>query len=286
MATGDYGTGGFIARPRITLVVLVLASLTLVTISYKSHGGGIGSIFQNSLRSITNPIRSSADAVVRPIDNVFSGAFHYSSLKQQESKLQHQVSTLKNQVLIANKYQSEAQSLSKLINLPFAQGLPSVAAIVDNYSPTNTQLSVDLDKGSSQGIKVGEPVVSSLGLIGRVVSVTSNSSTVLLIADPTSSVGVEFGKSNHIALAVGKGSFSSLSVALVNPGTPIHKGETMFTSGLQGGIFPPGIPVGVVASYSYLPGDLQEHVTISPLANLAHLQYVKVLEWLPGGSKG
>lgn len=286
MATGDYGTGGFLARPRITLVVLVLASLTLVTISYKSHGGGIGSIFQNSLRSITNPIRSSADAVIRPIDNVFSGAFNYSALKQQESKLQHQLKTLKNQELMASKYQSEAQSLSKLIDIPFAQGLPSVAAIVDNYSPTNTQLTVDLNKGASQGIKVGEPVVSSLGLVGRVVSVTSNSSTVLLIADPTSSVGVEFGKNNNVALAVGKGSFTSLNVALVDPGTPIHKGETMFTSGLQGGIFPPGIPVGVVASYSYLPGDLQEHVVMTPLADLGHLQYVKVLNWLPGGAKG
>lgn len=285
MATGDYGTGGFLARPRITLLVLVLASLTLVTISYKSHNGGIGSIFQNSLKGITNPIRSTADSVIRPVGDVFSGAFDYGNLKQENAKLKNEVQTLKNRDVLARKYQSEVQHLTKLINIPFAQGMNSVAATVDNYSPTNTQLTIDLEKGSAQGIRVGEPVVSSLGLVGQVKSVTKNSSTVLLIADPTSSIGVEFGKSRTDALVVGNGSFSKLNVELVNPGTTLRSGETMYTSGLQGGIFPPNIPVGTVSSHTYLPGALQEHVTLTPLADLAHLQYVKVLDWLPGGGK-
>lgn len=285
MAPGDYGSGGFLARPRITLLVLVLASLTLVTISYKSHGSGLGSIFQNSLRSITDPIRSTANSVIRPVGDVFSGAFDYSNLKSENAKLKSEVQTLKNQDILANKYQNEVKQLTRLDNIPFSQGLKSVTAIVDNYSPTNTQLTVDLDKGSAQGIRVGEPVVSSLGLVGRVKTVTKGSSTVLLIADPTSAVGVEFGKSRTVALAVGNGSFKTLNVELVNPGTSLRNGETMYTSGLQGGIFPPNIPVGVVASHSYLPGALQEHVTLSPLADLAHLQYVKVLDWLPGGGK-
>lgn len=285
MASRDYGVSGFFVRPRATLLALVLTSITLVTVSYKSHGSGIGSVFQSSLRSITVPIRSTTNSVVRPVENIFNGIVNYSSLKRQNVFLSNEVRTLKNQSTLASKYQEEVQKLSSLVNLPFAQGIPSVAALVDNYSPSNTQLTVDLSKGSSAGIRVGEPVVSALGLIGRVVSVGRSSSTVLLVADPSSSIGVSFNGGKNQALEVGTGSFTSLKVDLVNPGTHLVSGEIMYTSGLQGGLFPPGVPVGKVTKYSSFAGALQEQVTLSPMADLAHLQYVSVLDWLPGGGK-
>lgn len=285
MSPRQYGSNGFFVRPRVTLVALVLASITLITLSYKSPNSGVSSAFQKSLRSITNPIRSSVNAVIHPVGSVVSGAFNYSSLKKSNDSLKSEIETLKNQNLLANKYQQEVQALTQLEHIPFAQGLSSVAAQVDNYSPSNTQLSIDLDKGSKQGVKVGEPVVSSLGLVGRVVDVTSTSSTVLLISDPSSSVGVVFGASKNQGLAVGIGSFNSLQVELVNPGTSLHAGEPMYTSGLQGGIYPANLPVGLVSTFSSTPGALQERVTISPNADLGHLQYVKVLDWLPGGGK-
>lgn len=283
MASRDYGVGGFFVRPRATLVALVLASITLVTVSYKSHGGGIGSAFQSSLRSLTTPIRSSTNAVVKPVEDVFNGIFNYSSLKQQNALLSNEVRTLKNQSTLSSKYQEQVRKLTSLVNLPFAQGIPSVAAIVDNYSPSNTQLTVDLSKGASAGVKVGEPVVSALGLVGRVVSVTRASSTVLLVADPSSSVGVSFNSGKDQALVNGTGSFTTLKVNLVNPGTHLVSGEAMYTSGLQGGLFPPNIPIGKVTKYSSFAGSLQEQVTLAPMADLAELQYVSVLDWLPGG---
>ncbi|MDA8081483.1 MAG: rod shape-determining protein MreC, partial [Actinomycetota bacterium] len=209
--------------------------------------------------------------------------FNYSSLKKQNAILQDKISTLRNKESTANRLQSEVQALTSLANIPFAQGLKSISAVVDGYSPSNTQMTLNLDKGSSEGVKVGEPVVAALGLIGRVVSVTRSNSTVLLISDPSSSVGVTLGSSNQVGLAVGIGSYSSIRVELVDPGTPLYVGEPTYTSGLQGGIFPPNLPVGDVAKYSSNLGSLQEQVTITPMVDLAHLQFVKVLDWLPGG---
>jgi rod shape-determining protein MreC len=283
VSTRDYGVSRFFVRPRVTLLALVLASISLVTISYKSQGSAIGAAFQKSLKSITDPIRSTANSVIHPVEDVVAGAFDYSSLKRQNATLQNEISTLKTKEAMANRLQSEVQSLTSLADIPFAQGLKSVSGVVDNYSPSNTQMTLNIDKGSSQGVKVGEPVVAALGLIGRVVSVTHSSSTVLLISDPSSSVGVTLGSSNQVGLAVGTGSFGTIRVELVNPGTSLYIGEPVYTSGLQGGIYPPNIPVGSVAKYSSNPGSLQEQVSLTPMVDLAHLQFVKVLDWLPSG---
>ncbi|NNN18969.1 MAG: rod shape-determining protein MreC [Acidimicrobiaceae bacterium] len=283
MSSREYGINRLFVRPRATLLALVLASVTLVTVSYKSQGSGITGAFQKSLKSFTDPIRSTSNSVLHPIENVVSGAFNYSSLKKQNAYLQGQISMLKTKEFLANQLQSEVQALTALANIPFAQGLKTVSAIVDNYSPTNSQMTINIDKGSSAGVKVGQPVVAALGLIGRVVLVTRTSSTILLISDPSSSIGVTLGSSSQVGLAIGTGSFDSMTVNLVDPGTSLYTGEPAYTSGLQGGIYPPNIPVGKVAKYSSTPGALQERVSLAPIVDIAHLQYVKVLDWLPSG---
>jgi len=221
--------------------------------------------------------------VFHPVEDVVSGAFDYSSLKKKNALLQSQISALKTKESMSNQLENEVQSLTALANIPFAQGLKTVSAIVDDYSPSNSQMTLNIDKGSSQGVKVGEPVVASLGLIGRIVSVTRSNSTVLLISDPSSSVGVVLGASTQIGLAVGTGSYGSIKVDLVDPGTSLYVGDPVYTSGVQGGIYPPNLPVGKVSKFSSLPGALQEQVVLEPMVDLAHLQYVKVLDWLPSG---
>ena len=283
MSSRDYGLSGFFVRPRATLLALVLVSVTLVTVSYQSHGTGLTGTFQKTLRSITSPIRSTASSVFHPVEDVVSGAFDYSSLKKKNALLQSQISALKTKESMSNQLENEVQSLTALANIPFAQGLKTVSAIVDDYSPSNSQMTLNIDKGSSQGVKVGEPVVASLGLIGRIVSVTRSNSTVLLISDPSSSVGVVLGASTQIGLAVGTGSYGSIKVDLVDPGTSLYVGDPVYTSGVQGGIYPPNLPVGKVSKFSSLPGALQEQVVLEPMVDLAHLQYVKVLDWLPSG---
>ncbi len=283
MSSRDYGLSGFFVRPRATLLALVLVSVTLVTVSYQSHGTGLTGTFQKTLRSVTSPIRSTANSVFHPIEDVVSGAFDYSSLRKKNALLQSQISALKTKESMSNQLENEVQSLTALANIPFAQGLKTVSAIVDDYSPSNSQMTLNIDKGSSQGVKVGEPVVASLGLIGRIVSVTRSNSTVLLISDPSSSVGVVLGASTQVGLAVGTGSYGSIKVDLVDPGTSLYVGDPVYTSGVQGGIYPPNLPVGKVSKFSSLPGALQEQVVLDPMVDLAHLQYVKVLDWLPSG---
>ena len=119
MSSRDYGVSRFFVRPRVTLLALVLASITLVTVSDKSNGGGISAAFQKSLKSVTDPIRSTANSVFHPVEDVVSGAFNYSSLKRQNAILQDQIATLRNKESMANRLQNEVQALTSLANSHF-----------------------------------------------------------------------------------------------------------------------------------------------------------------------
>jgi cell shape-determining protein MreC len=107
-----------------------------------------------------------------------------------------------------------------------------------------------------------------------------HTAVVQLITDGQSKVGVTFGNGNT-GTVDGQGPVAPMTVDLVPPHTPLHKGEKLFTSSLDAGAFPPGIPVGRVKSFHSGAGASQETITVTPAANLNELAYVDVVLWSP-----
>jgi len=148
---------------------------------------------------------------------------------------------------------------------------------------SNFEQTIELDRGTSAGIDVDMPVVSGDGLVGRVVQASRSRSMVQLITDPSSSVGVRFTRSDEIAIAEGEGANREMSVGFVETNVEIRRRELAVTSGLNDSVFPAGIPVGRVVKAESSPGDLQQHVTMNPVADLEHLRFVRVLQRTPEG---
>ncbi len=72
-----------------------------------------------------------------------------------------------------------------------------------------------------------------------------------------------------------------MQVELVDPKTVLKPNDVLFTSGGQGGLYPAGIPVGIVRSATHQPGVLQQNVTLDPVVDPSSLEFVEVLEWAP-----
>ena len=99
-------------------------------------------------------------------------------------------------------------------------------------------------------------------------------------AGPDSPVGVRFGPgSTDVALTQGEGIGKPLTVTDIPPGTSLHKGEILTTSGLQDAAYPALIPVAEITGFSSTPSATEESVTAVPLADLSQLEYVDVLQW-------
>ena len=267
------------ARRGLTVGLLVLASIAIITLDYRGQAHGVISGAKRAAHDAFAPVQRGVDALVHPVGSFLSGAVHGGDLQSQNAKLRREIGALQRQVLITQAAREQLRTLERLDQLPWVGDIPTVTAQVDALSPSDFAATVQLDKGTTSGVAVGMPVVGGAGLVGQVIEVWSSGCTVRLITDVASSVGVRFGTGENLALVQGSGLGRDLAVNLVAPGTALHKGEVLTTSGLQDAQYPPDIPVATIRSFSSTPSATQETVTARPLADLAVLQYVDVLQW-------
>jgi rod shape-determining protein MreC len=200
-----------------------------------------------------------------------------SSIKSENARLRRELAEARGESARARAATAENRELKRLLDLPFAVDADAVAAAVVGEAPGNFEFTVQIGRGSSDGIGVDMPVVTGAGLVGRVTDVARDRATVLLINDPRSGVGVRLDKSQTTGVLEGRADSSALPVGFVDPNASVTEGELVYTSGMQHSPFPPAIPVATVSSVSRTRGDLQQGVLVKPLVDLSHLDYVKVL---------
>ena len=147
-------------------------------------------------------------------------------------------------------------------------------------------LSVDMDpysrrivlnKGSRDGVEVGQSLIDSNGVMGQIVHVAPFSSNALLITDPSHALPVQNLRSGLRSLAVGAGPVNQLELAHLPNNADVRIGDVLVTSGL-GGRFPAGYPVGRIVGIERNRGRPFATVTVQPSARLERNREV-LLVW-------
>ena len=272
-------------RPRTTLVLLVLASITIITLDARGSLHSLTSGARSTAEDAFSPVRGAVNSVLHPIGGFLSGMVHYGSAQHENALLRGENGRLQQQLAERGNDAARLGQIEALDHLPDTDALPQVDAQMVAGNASNFAATIEIDKGTDDGVGVGMPVVGNGGLVGQVVESGSHTATVRLITDGGSQVGVtdSAGATGIGALAVGQGEGKRLSAEDVNPGSPVHKGDFLLTDGLQGAEFPAGIPVGTVAGASNPPSADQMAITVTPSADLSALDYVAVLQWEPQG---
>jgi rod shape-determining protein MreC len=267
------------SRPRYTLLLLILTSITLVTLDYRSDAGGAITRVKGTARDAFAPLQSAAATVFDPVANVINGVLHYGDLETENAHLREQLAEQRGQVLSAQAEKSEADALRDLQDIKFLGDIDTISARVVGTSASSLELTAELDKGTSSGVVRGMPVVAGAGLVGRIIDVSKRRSIVVLVTDPNSNVGIRLASTGDTGVARGNGPKRALIVDLLEQAPAA--GEPVVTSGLQQSRFPPGIPVGLVQGRGYKEGPERKGVTLTPVVDLARLTFVKILVW-PG----
>ncbi len=271
-------------RTRYVLAALVLAALTLVTIDARSSGSGFTSDIRAKVHDVFSPLQRATHSVLQPIGNFLSGTVNYGSVRSENQRLRNEVAGLQQQSIQSAAEQSAAQQLFAIEHLPFVGSIPTVAVTVIDNGSSNFENTLTVDKGTSSGLAVGQPVVAAGGLVGSVDAVSASTATIVLLTDPTFAVGLRLDP-NNVGTAEGVGRNEPLRITVDTTSEPppvLTKGMPLVTSGLDLEKFPANIPVGKVASFSTPPGAAEPDITLTPLANLGQLTYLQVLIWAPG----
>lgn len=226
------------------------------------------------------------------VSRLFDSYASYESLKTERDLLRNQLKQNQDASLQLIRLKDENENLRNLLELKIPAEYPTVQAEVISQDPDNWFRTIIIDKGKKDGI---EPYMAVLavqshinnngtqkseelvqGVVGKVIQVNRNSSRILPILDQYSRLGVRLKKSGHWALLIGQSphhdtpqlEYMSLNIFL-------NKGDLLVTSGGDG-IFPRGVPVGIVEGKVERLGGFQ-NASVKTIIDFRRLEYVSIL---------
>lgn len=267
-------------RSRFTLLLVVLTSITLLTLDFR--GSGAVDDVRGAAATVFAPLRDGAGWVTSPVSDAWNGVFGYNELEDENDALRERVAQLEGDLVENADAREQLEAIAETEGLTLTSQYETVLARVVGAGLTNFENTIELARGSDDGIAVGMPVVTGAGLVGRVVQVTGGRSVVELLTDPEADFGVKLVESGEVGIAHGTGEGEPLVVdAGIDLRTIVNVGDDVMTSGLDRSIYPPDIPVGRVDSVGTDPEQLSQVLHLDLLADLDNLAYVRVVMWTP-----
>jgi rod shape-determining protein MreC len=281
-----------VRRRRAVLAALVVSSLILLTAYFgESAGGGLHSV-QRGVLDVVSPIQEGASRALKPFRDLAGWFGSTLNAKGDRDKYKKERDTYRREAI---QYQSDARrvnELQSLVDLDKSSELSAYGektARVIARSPTIWYATININKGSNDGVRVNQPVVSGAGLVGKVTEVTGDAARVTLITDHTSGVSAEIASSGDAGLvSPAVGDPEDLLLDFLPPRAKVFRGQPVVTSGSKSSrlesLFPPGIPIGSVTHVDSDEVKLYQRVHITPYADLRKLDFVQVLTPPKGGS--
>ena len=269
-------------RSRLTLALLILTSIAVLTLDFRDSGVVEGA--RRAAATVFSPLRGVAETVSEPFSNGWNGITGYGDLKDENEELLARIEELEGDAARSDAAIAENERLTAELGISFAGAIASATARVVAGPVSNFSHTVEIDKGTEDGIQEGMPVVNGAGLVGRITQATSSRSTVQLLTDPDFAVGVrlvdEGPEDGTPGTARGAGEGDPLVVDTGLDGdTDLEPGGTVITSGADFSAFPPSIPVGTVRGTKESGGGLTLDLYVEPHVDTSKLSLVTVLLW-------
>jgi rod shape-determining protein MreC len=149
------------------------------------------------------------------------------------------------------------------------------------HSPTVWYSTIEIDKGSNDGVRVNQPVMTAGGLAGKVVDTTGSIARVALITDASSAVSAEVMPKGVAGIVKPEIGGKDLILDFIPKGSHLRKGQVVVTSGFRAGalesLFPRGIPIGKVGAVDQDELEVYQRVRVHPYAELRRMDFVDVV---------
>jgi rod shape-determining protein MreC len=281
-----------VRRRRAVLGLLVACSLILLTAYFGETGSGTLHGVQRGTSEILNPIQEGASRALKPIRDLFGWFGDTIAAKGQVEELRRERDRLRTEVIDNQIRKSDYDRLAAMVQLDGALGLQDKGLKTGRVifqSPTVWYATVRVDKGSNDGVRVGQPVINEEALIGRVTEVFGGAAQVTLITDSTMRVPARAGRRGEFGIVEpsSAGNPNDLVMKFTEPGARINVGDRVVTRGTEPddrlkSLYPVGLPIGQVWRIDNEGTDTQE-IHLRPFADMRSLDFVQILTNPQGG---
>ncbi len=254
---------------RFAYLLLIGAAVALILI------GKIETVLIERVRShFSDGVAPILEVLSEPIRLARAGAEHIADLAdliEENERLSQENARLLQWRVFAKKLEADNQALKELLRFdpgPAARFI-SARAIADVGGAFAR--SVLINVGAGKGVGAGLPVMTGDGLVGRVIQVGERSARVLLLTDIKARTPVIVGDPPIRAILAGDNG-DNPKLKFIDGEGALEPGALIVTSG-HGGVFPPGLPIGVVA------GDVAGETWAQTFVDWRNLNYLRVVDF-------
>jgi rod shape-determining protein MreC len=265
-------------RTTPTLITLVVLGLLLMTFHVRLDGGGVVGVLRSGAQTIISPIQEAAAFAVTPIADMVDSLSNVASLREENLALRAELAEREAALVGLQDELARLEIFEQLYELEEAGSELSrtVANVIG--SPDFLDEALIIDKGTSDGIVPGQPVIDTNGyVVGSVHEVTRGSATVVPVMVGSSGVRVIVGEQTGVLTPQVASNLMRLEI--FGARDPVLVGDRVVTS--SGSVsFPVGLPIGSVVEDAAPVSDSLT-TTVEPFADPDTLRIVIVLAWPP-----
>ncbi len=239
------------------------------------------------VKGASKPVESGVAQAPRPLTYVFTGIGHsfksffsyfssVSRVNKENAQIRGQLRQLQQDNIVLQQYKLENDKLKKELGYRGTSPYQLISGTVIGKDPTGFSQAIMINVGSKDGVHQGAAVLAQGVLIGKIVTVQSNTSKVLLITDPQSSFDAQISSTGDNAIV--RGSYGSgIIVDMVSQNTQLNKGDQVVTAGLSSEI-PKNILIGTIGDLQSNKNDLLQKATVVSSSDLKNLNFVSVIK--------
>ena len=258
---------------RFAFLLLVAAAVGLMVL-----GKADTAVVERARVAVTDALTPILTLLSRPaagLAGVIEEARMLAAIHSENARLREEQARLLQWQAVARRLEAENRALRDLANLAPNPGQRFITARVVGDLGGAFVRSVLVAAGVREGVRKGHAVVTAEGLAGRVFEVGQRSARIILLTDINSRIPVVIERTRDRAVLAGNNSDRPQLLYLSVEAAPVP-GDRVVTSG-HGGVFVPGLPVGVVTAVT------DGVVEVQPLVNWDRMEYVRVIDYeLPG----
>ena len=268
----------FFKTRKFKLLTIAFALIVLIVISSNPNNPihflykGASFVITPVQRFFTNAAGTVADTV-----NYF---IHSETINTEYNRVMEENDRLKEEIRNLEKYKQENEELRELLNFKEVyKDYKFIAANVIAHDVSNWYNVFSIDKGSADGVRLYDPIVTSKGLVGKVMEVGVSSSKVMTIIDETSTVMARMDKSKDLVRVRGSSSLQNdmlCQMDRIPEMADISVGDIIETAE-SGGVYPKGIIIGEVLEIKKVSGESSRYAIIKPAVDFRTVEKVIVL---------
>ena len=264
-------------RSTTLFIGLLLLSFLVATFDVRADGTGVGEALREGTQALFTPLQKLADAVARPVVGVIDSLSDLAGLRDENERLRAEVDRLTREAEETASLNAYVTQLEDALGIQEPEELNAIPARIFSASPSDFDNIRNIDRGSADGVVVGQAVIDDRGLVGRIVLVGHGWAKVRLISDPVVGVGVRVLETNETGWVWGQGD-GLLRLEMFSATKPVRESYFVVTDGTR---FPPNILVGTVTDTADSEGGvLRTEVELA--ISVSQLDFVKVIiDWSP-----